>query len=74
MEHIITIPDHYSFVEHEVYDFDKALSIYDWKIRSSDVVIDLSQCLAANYQALALVVLYLWHQRGPQKFGQYDKW
>lgn len=63
MEHIITIPDHYSFVEHEVYDFDKALSIYDWKIRSSDVVIDLSQCLAANYQALALVVLYLWHLR-----------
>ena len=50
-------------MDHEVYDFDKALSIYDWKIKSSEVVIDMSQCLTANYQALALVVLYLWHLR-----------
>jgi len=63
MERIITIPDHYSFMDHEVYDFDKALSIYDWKIKSSDVVIDMSTCLTTNYQALALVVLYLWHLR-----------
>ena len=63
MERLITIPNHYNFMDHEVYDFDKALSIYDWKIKSSEVVIDMSQCLTANYQALALVVLYLWHLR-----------
>lgn len=63
MERVITIPDHYSFMDHEVYDFDKALSIYDWKIKSSEVVIDMSQCLTANYQALSLLVLYLWHLR-----------
>ena len=63
MERVITIPDHYGFIDHDVYDFDKTLSIYDWKIKSSDVVIDMSQCLTANYQALALVVLYLWHLR-----------
>ena len=63
MGHVITIPDHYNFMDHEVYDFDKALSIYNWKIRGSDVVIDMTQCLTANYQALSLVVLYLWHLR-----------
>ena len=57
MERLITIPNHYSFLDHDVYDFDKALSIYDWEIKSSEVVIDMSQCLTANYQALALVVL-----------------
>jgi hypothetical protein len=61
MERTITIPDHYSFMDHEVYDFDKALSIYDWKIKSSEVVVDMSSCLTANYQALTIVVLYLWH-------------
>ena len=64
MQRIISIPDHYSFMDHDVYDFDRALSIYDWEIKSSEVVIDLSQCLTANYQALSLVVLYLWHLRG----------
>lgn len=63
MERVIKIPDHYGFIDHEVYDFDKALSIYDWEIKSSEVVIDMSQCLTANYQALSLVVLYLWHLR-----------
>lgn len=63
MERVITIPDHYGFIDHDVYDFDKALSIYDWKVKSSEVTIDMSTCLTANYQALALVVLYLWHLR-----------
>jgi len=63
MERVIIIPDHYGFMDHEVYDFDKALSIYDWKVKSSEVVIDMSKCLTANYQALALVVLYLWYLR-----------
>lgn len=63
MDKVITIPDHYGFMDHGVYDYDKALSIYDWDIRSSEVVLDMSECLTANYQALALVVLYLWHLR-----------
>lgn len=62
-ERVLTIPNHYGFIDHEVYDFDKALSIYDWKLKSSEVVIDFSQCLTANYQTLALMVLYLWHLR-----------
>jgi len=63
MTRVIEIPDHYSFMDQELYDFDKALSIYDWSIKSSEVVIDMRECLMANYQALALVVLYLWHLR-----------
>ncbi|QPD06363.1 MAG: hypothetical protein Nkreftii_004137 [Candidatus Nitrospira kreftii] len=63
MDQVIKIPNHYSFMDHEVYDFDRALSIYDWNIKSSEVAIDMSQCLTANYQALSLVVLYLWHLR-----------
>lgn len=61
MAKIVTIPDHYGFIDHGVYDFDRALSIYDWNVRSEEVVIDMSGCMTANYQALSLVVLYLWH-------------
>src|SRR3990167_3879588 len=63
MDKLITIPNHYNFIDHEVYDFDKALSIYDWNVKSSEVIIDMSQCDKANYQTLTLVVLYLWHLR-----------
>src|SRR5437870_12224095 len=63
MQRAIIIPDHYGFMDHEVYDFDRALSIYDWNIKSDEVIVDMSECLTANYQAIALVVLYLWHLR-----------
>lgn len=63
MEKIINIPNHYSFMDHEIYDFDRALSIYDWDIKSAEVIVDMTKCLTANYQALSLVVLYLWHLR-----------
>lgn len=50
-------------MDHEVYDFDKALSIYDWRVKSTEVTIDMRECFTANYQALALLVPYLWHLR-----------
>jgi len=57
----IIIPDHYSFKDYDVYDFDKALKIFDWNIKNANVTINLSKCFNANYQALSLLVLYVWH-------------
>ncbi|MCA9498571.1 MAG: DUF4325 domain-containing protein [Nitrospira sp.] len=59
----ITMPDHYGFIDHDVYAFDNALKVFDWNIRSSEVVIDMTECETANYQAVSLFVLYLWHLR-----------
>jgi hypothetical protein len=60
---IISIPVSYSFKHHDLFVFDDALSIFDWDITNENVVIDLSQCRRANYQALSLLVLYIWHLR-----------
>jgi hypothetical protein len=46
-----------------VHDFDPALSVFDWNLRNADVLVDFTKCRNANYQALALVVLYVWHLR-----------
>jgi len=60
-ERIIKIPDYYSFKDYEASDFEPALAIYNWEIAHEKVVIDMSRALHANYQALALLTLYIWH-------------
>lgn len=57
----IKIPNRFSFMDHGIYDFDRATSIFDWYIKSENVVIDFSKCFRANYQAMALLPLYIWH-------------
>ena len=54
----IKLPNHFIFKNHGFYDFEPVLSFFDWSIRNSQVEIDFTECITANYQALTLVVLY----------------
>jgi len=56
----ISLPRKFTFKDHDVYDFEKFLSFFDWDITESPVRIDLSTCRVANYQSLSLLVLYAW--------------
>jgi hypothetical protein len=60
---IIELPTNFSFRSHAVHDFNPALSVFNWSLKNTDVLIDFTKCRNANYQALALVVLYVWHLR-----------
>ena len=59
--HRIVVPDHYSFKDYDIYDFENALGLYDWEVSDESVVIDMSDCFHANYQAISLLVLYVWN-------------
>jgi len=56
----LVLPSYFTFKDHEAYVFDKALSFFKWDLRNVPVQIDFTHCQSANYQALALVVLYAW--------------
>src|SRR5258706_5535697 len=56
----VTIPSNFNFKDHNVFNFDKALKVFDWSFRDRAVTIDLTKCKSANFQALSLVVLYAW--------------
>jgi hypothetical protein len=57
----ITLPSRLSFTYNGVYDFDRFLKLFDWSLKNSVVEIDFQRCRLANYQALSLFVLYVWH-------------
>lgn len=59
----IKIPNRFSFTDHGTYDFDRTLSIFDWTLKEQTVLIDFSTCFRANYQALSLIILYVWYLR-----------
>lgn len=56
----LTLPSYFNFKDHDAFDFDKALSFFDWEIKDRPVLIDLSKCRSANYQTMTLLVLYAW--------------
>lgn len=56
----LRLPNKFAFKDHDVYDFDAFLSFFDWGINEAPVRIDLTKCRVANYQSLALLVLYAW--------------
>ncbi|MFN6531080.1 STAS-like domain-containing protein [Nostoc sp. ChiSLP03a] len=56
----IALPRTLAFTYYGTYEFSRVLSIFDWTFKDQEVVLDFSQCLTANYQALSLVVLYVW--------------
>ena len=58
---LISVPDFYSFKDHDIYDFDAALQVFDWGLGSKPIRIDLTGVHHANYQALSLFALYIWH-------------
>ncbi len=57
----ITLPSRLSFTHNGVSDFDQFLELFDWSLNSVNVEVDFCCCRNANYQALALLVLYIWH-------------
>ena len=57
---VIKIPNHFIFKNHGVYIFDEIVNFFDWSISDKQVVIDFTECMTANYQALSLIVLYCW--------------
>ena len=59
----ITFPRRFTFLNYGSIDFNDALSNFDWDIESGKVVINLSGCQQLNYQALSLLVLYIWKLR-----------
>ena len=60
---IITLPDRLRFTYNGAYDFDRFLRLFDWSLKDTPVEVDFRQCKDANYQALSLFVLYIWHLR-----------
>jgi hypothetical protein len=59
----ITLPDRLTFIHDRVYDFDRYLGLFDWTLKDAQIQLDFRQCRNANYQALSLCVLYIWHLR-----------
>lgn len=49
----IILPKRFSFKEHDLYDFNRLLSFFNWDIYDTPVHIDLTACHTANYQALS---------------------
>lgn len=75
----LRLPPYFNFKDHGAFNFDKALTFFDWNLKDVPVAIDFSVCRSANYQALALLVLYAWHLKssncrvefkGISQFGQ----
>ena len=63
MRATIKIPNRFSFTDHGAYNFDNPLGVFDWTLQNKTVLIDFSSCFRANYQALSLLTLYIWHLR-----------
>jgi len=59
----IRLPRRFTFVSHDDYNFNNVLNLFDWNLENAHVCIDLRRCASANYQALSLLVLYMWHLR-----------
>jgi hypothetical protein len=60
---VIRLPGYFGFKHQGAVDFQPALEILDWDLRDTNVIIDLSACARADFQALSLLILYLWHLR-----------
>ena len=60
---VVILPTNFSFRDHAVHNFNPTLGVFDWSLQKTNVVIDFTSCRNANYQALSLVVLYVWYLR-----------
>lgn len=57
---VLELPKVFAFKDHDVTNFDKLLTFFDWNLTNCKVSINLRTCSAANFQALSLLVLYSW--------------
>lgn len=59
--HVITLPRRFGFRDaNGVFDFNNIINFFDWDHSKTQIVIDLRNCMSADYQALSLLVLYIW--------------
>lgn len=56
----ITLPNELTFNRAGTKHFDQVLNALNWDLNNIPVEIDLSKCRSANYQSMALLVLYCW--------------
>lgn len=68
----LTVPIGFGFKDYGIFDFDKALQFFDWTLKDCRVIIDAYGCDKANYQAMALLPLYLWHLRSKNCFIDFN--
>lgn len=57
----LKLPSTLSFKNTDFVDFNSYLSIFDWDFDGDTLIIDAGYCTNANYQALTLLILYIWH-------------
>ncbi len=57
---ILKLPPTLSFKNKNIVDFNSYLSIFDWTYDGTILIIDGNSCTNANYQALSLLILYIW--------------
>lgn len=60
---VLSLPNKFAFKDHDLHDFNRFLSFFDWTLEDCPVKINLATCTTANYQALSLLVLYAWKLR-----------
>ncbi|RLA82970.1 MAG: hypothetical protein DRG78_05720 [Epsilonproteobacteria bacterium] len=59
----LLLPHTFSFKRQGINSFDTLLSWFDWNLYNRQVVIDFTHCKSPNYQALSLIVTYIWKLR-----------
>ncbi|WP_302815907.1 DUF4325 domain-containing protein [Bilophila wadsworthia] len=64
----IKIPDSFTFNIGDGYDFSKVLSFFNWNIQEKDIVIDMTDCNRASYQAMSLIILYSLYMYSKRKY------
>jgi hypothetical protein len=57
----LALPEPFSFYNRGFLDFDHVLGHLDWDLRDRSVTVDLSVCMRSNFQALVLLIQYVWH-------------
>jgi hypothetical protein len=57
----MALPEVFTIYARELVDFDRALSFFDWKPEEREVTIDLTPCRIGNFQALTLLIQYMWY-------------
>lgn len=59
----IELPSKFSFKHSDNILFEDVLAFFDWSYKNQPITIDFSKCKSPNYQALTLLVLYVWKLR-----------
>ncbi|MBS1800375.1 MAG: hypothetical protein JSS95_11150 [Acidobacteria bacterium] len=57
---VLELPTAFTFKGKDIDNFAGVLNWFNWNITDPDVVIDIRHCKYANYQALSLLLLYVW--------------